>query len=98
MVVDADHRMGVVEQDIDVAEGAADAVGDLLDGGGGRPAQRELALAAPSLAIDGKARAVGSAVGQRGEHGLRQAAELGLERRVFQEQADNAAHGRKAPE
>ena len=60
-------------------------------------AERELGLAAPPLAIDGEARAVGPAVGQRGEHGLGQAAELGLKRWVFEEEADNAAHAWKAP-
>ena len=85
--------MGVVQRDRGAAEGMADAArqSPCIAAAEAR-AQRELGLAALARAIDGEARAVRPAVGQRGEHAGGQPAELGLESRVFDEQSDDAAH------
>ena len=96
-VADADHRVGVVQHDLGVAEGSANAVGQLFGCVGRSGAQGDLSFAASALAKDGEARTVGPAIRQRSEHGFGQTAKLWLERRVFQEEADNAAHRREAP-
>jgi hypothetical protein len=78
-VIDADHGMGIVQHDIGATEGATDPFGGLLHGSGRLAAERQLGLAAPSLAIDGEARAVRPAVRQRGEHAGGEPAKLGFE-------------------
>ena len=84
--------MGVVRGDRGAVEGMGDARGSLLHRRGGGGAERELGLAALARAIDGEARAVRPAVGQRGEHAGGEPAKLGFERRVFDEESDDAAH------
>ena len=58
----------------------------------GGQAERELDEARKSRAIDGNAGTIGPAVRQLLEHGGKVGAELRLEPRILEKQADNAAH------